>query len=318
MQEGIEIVGVGEILLDVFSDGTETLGGAPLNVALQCDQLLKAAGVGRGIIVSALGKDARGEIIRSTLKARGLSTEFIAENALPTGTAHVSVAKEEAGFVISQNVAWDHIQSTEATNELAARCQAVTFGSLAQRSESRGAIRSFVAQVDGIRLYDVNLRKNTGSGLPGYTAETITQSCQLASIVKMNLAEIHELGSLLGFVSGSDDALPWTVMEEFLKNFALSGVIVTRGGEGALYYGTEGRVQVPGSSLRLSEVHPVGSGDAFTAGVLFGLSQGWRIEKSLHLASRMGEWVAQHVAATVDLSEEITAFVRNETLTSRS
>ena len=53
-------VGIGEALYDVFEDGTETLGGAPLNFAVHAHQLASQLGVGSGIIVSCINSDRRG------------------------------------------------------------------------------------------------------------------------------------------------------------------------------------------------------------------------------------------------------------------
>jgi len=190
------IVGLGEILMDIFEDGTATLGGAPLNVAFHCHQLFAAAGGGTGTIVSAIGRDAWADHIENELVAAGLSTEYLQRSELSTRTAIVRVANGEAGFEITSDVAWDRLRATCATDVLAARCNGVAFGSLAQRSDvSRTMIRDFVGRVSGIRLYDVNLRRNATNGIPGYNEDIVASSCALANIVKMNLAELHELST---------------------------------------------------------------------------------------------------------------------------
>src|SRR5712692_2440491 len=74
-------VGIGEVLFDVFEDGLETLGGAPLNVAVHAHQLAAPLGAGRGIVVSCVGNDARGEEIRRGLRQRGMDPHFIAIDA---------------------------------------------------------------------------------------------------------------------------------------------------------------------------------------------------------------------------------------------
>jgi hypothetical protein len=54
-------VGIGEVLYDVFEDGTETLGGAPLNFAVHVHQLARQLGIGQGIVVSSINSDQRGD-----------------------------------------------------------------------------------------------------------------------------------------------------------------------------------------------------------------------------------------------------------------
>ena len=50
-ENGLTVVGIGEALFDCFPEGA-LLGGAPVNLALHADQLLRQVG-GRGVVVSA-------------------------------------------------------------------------------------------------------------------------------------------------------------------------------------------------------------------------------------------------------------------------
>jgi hypothetical protein len=48
------VVGIGEILMDVFENGEATLGGAPFNVAFHVHQLLNALSLGEAVVLSAV------------------------------------------------------------------------------------------------------------------------------------------------------------------------------------------------------------------------------------------------------------------------
>ena len=69
----LQFVGLGEVLFDVFEDGASTLGGAPLNVAVNAHQLASALGLGEGIVASRIGQDAAGSQICEALRERGMS-----------------------------------------------------------------------------------------------------------------------------------------------------------------------------------------------------------------------------------------------------
>ena len=56
----LTFVGIGEVLYDIFEDGTESLGGAPLNFAVHVHQLASRLGIGYGTIVSCISSDQRG------------------------------------------------------------------------------------------------------------------------------------------------------------------------------------------------------------------------------------------------------------------
>jgi fructokinase len=308
MQE-ICIVGLGETLVDIPLAGEPTVGGAPFNVAYHAHQLLQFAGVGAGRVVGAIADDHWGELILTSCREVGLDAGHLqVRPGDRTGTAKVLVSNGEAGFEITQDVAWDRIQADEKTSSLATRCSAVAFGSLAQRSPmSRQTIQEFVAKVHGIKLFDVNLRRNSGAGLPGYTAEIIAKSCALANIVKANEHEWPELATLLGFELHSCDNEER--LREFshrlLSDFALQGVVITRGAQGARFFGAEESIQLSDAPSKAHPIHPVGAGDAFSAGFLFGLVTGRRIGQALTLAERLAALVVQHPSATPRLRPEL-------------
>jgi fructokinase len=309
MRQQLKFVGIGEALIDVFEDGAASLGGAPLNVAVHAHHLLAPLKLGRGIVVSAVGDDKWGAHARSVLAENEMTRDYVAHNDHPTGTASVFVRNGEPGFEITQNVAWDYLPPTDATDALAEQCDAVCFGSLAQRSEpSREMIRAFLAHARRAwRLYDVNLRRSTLSGLRGYSREIVERSCRLCSAMKANEHEMSELGEMFGVNdagASAEDAL-WARMEFFLKEFDLEALVVTRAERGVLGLTRDEKITMPPTPATNEEIHAVGAGDAFSAGILFGQSQGWPWRTTLGLSAKMGTWVTRHISAIPQLSPEI-------------
>jgi len=308
------VVGIGEVLMDIFESGEATAGGAPFNVTFHLHQLLTALSMGEAVFLSAVGHDRWGSHIRSVVAAAGMSTDYLAEVDRATGTALVFVREGGAGFEIQPDVAWDFIRLSDRARALANRCDAVVFGSLAQRSEvSRQSIQHFVSQVNGHRLYDVNLRRNTTDGVAGYNAEIIANSLRLATVVKMNDLELEEVGLMLGFASESRDPEERILlsMERLRKEFSLHAVAVTRGPKGALLAADGNQLNLPDSGLDQALVHPVGAGDSFAAGMLFGIMQGWTPEDSLELANILSSCVVLHVSATPPLPGSVLSEVRD-------
>lgn len=64
-------------------------------------------------------------------------------------------------------------------------------------------------------------------------------------------------------------------------------MIVTLGAEGSLIYTAERCISIP-AAPPLAVVDPTGCGDAYRAGLLYGIGQGWAWEKTGRLASLMG------------------------------
>jgi fructokinase len=311
----IFFVGIGEVLFDVFEDGTETLGGAPLNVAVHAHQLAGQLDIGHGIIVSSVGTDQRGYKILDALRQLGMSTRYIGRDSChSTGLVSVFMRNGEPGYQIEAGAAWDFITDTPAFEGLAGRCSAVCFGSLAQRSVvSRGTIRSFLKNApQAVRLYDVNLRQNKLTGEAGYSPEIVEYSCRAATLIKANQSELFAILDLLGIACPADPTLDGIRygMKVLLARFPGRAIVVTRGAEGTLVLDRNGAFDQSVPAITEGLPHPVGAGDACSAGILFGITLGWDLHATMELANRMGADVAAHASATPPLSDLTLNFAR--------
>src|SRR5437588_551253 len=216
-------VGIGELLWDLLPTGKQ-LGGAPANFAYITSLLGD-----NGIPASRLGQDDLGNQALRRLAKLGLCTEFIQRDAQhPTGTVKVDV--DPAGqprFEICESAAWDFLECTPSWQELATRADAVCFGSLAQRSaRSRSAIRSFLQSTrpDAVRVFDVNLRQDF------YSAEVLSASMKLATIVKLNHEELPRIMRLFEL----DHSSQQRSAQHLAALYGLELVCVTRGSAGSL------------------------------------------------------------------------------------
>lgn len=309
----VKFVGLGEVLFDVFEDGTATLGGAPLNVAVHVHQLASALGVGEGFVVSRVGNDSWGKKICDSLLERGMSTRYIQTDPVHgTGTVSVFMCDGEPGYQIERDAAWDFIEADPALDELAASCDAVCFGSLAQRSaKSRQTVRAFLESAKhSVRLYDVNLRRNTVTQEPGYSAQILERGCEIATIVKVNSAELVEISALFGIETSAveEDEIVPELANGLMSRFAIPSLIVTRGAKGTALYTEQGEFRGRVPLVTLEDVHPVGAGDACTAGILFGSVLGFSPDAAVDLGNRMGAWVASYRTATPKLSNDMAKF----------
>jgi fructokinase len=313
----LAFVGIGEVLYDIFEDGTETLGGAPLNFAVHVHQLASRLGVGQGIIVSCINSDQRGDKILDSLRQIGMETRYIDKDYKhPTGSVSVFMKNGEPGYQIEAGAAWDYLTGKPELKDLAGRCDAVCFGSLAQRSAvSRETIRNFLRNApQAIRLYDVNLRRNTLTGEAGYSQEVVAYCCRMATIIKANQPELFAILNLLGIACPVDRNSKGTRsgMEALLTQFPAQAVVVTRGAEGTMVLSRNGEFDLSTPVTAEGTAHPVGAGDACSAGIVFGLTLGWDIPTTMELANRMGADVASHPSATPPLSDGTLNFVHEQ------
>jgi fructokinase len=278
------VVGLGEILWDLLPSGRQ-LGGAPANFAYSSHLLGN-----RGIVASRIGRDQLGEEIRATLERAGLSHQFLqSDDSQPTGTVRVQLdSSGQPKFEISQPVAWDYLEWTEDWKELANSADAVCFGSLAQRCpKARKTIFDFLsaARAETLRICDVNLRQKF------YSAEIIRESFRLGNAVKLNHEEVPQVKHLLEMSDGSD----LLFCRSLIRQFELRWVCVTRGANGSLLCSPGETHEHTGYRVKVKDT--IGSGDAFTAGLVCEYLRRRPLAQMNETANRMGAWVASHSGA---------------------
>lgn len=274
------IVGIGEILWDMLPSG-KALGGAPANFAYHAGRLGE-----EGWAVSAVGDDALGREILELVASKGLHS-MIAVTDKPTGTVQVELDDRGVpAYSIMENVAWDNIPFTPEMEELAKRADAVCFGSLVQRMNSRSSVMRFIRAMrpDALKVFDINLRQHY------YSCEVIVESLMLADILKINDEEIRIVAGMLGL---SDDAV--TACRELIGNFGLKLVILTLGPDGSEVITADG--VIPQGVEDVEIVDTVGAGDSFTAAFTVAYLRGDTLAEAQRLASATASYVCSRKGA---------------------
>ena len=278
------VVGLGEVLWDLLPRGA-CLGGAPANFAyittLMGDQ---------GIVASRVGGDSRGIDALRRMEELGLDIDHVqTDRDHPTGTVKVQVdGNGQPKFDICEGVAWDFLDWTLDWQRLAGKADAVCFGSLAQRSPaSRATIRKFLAATPAttLKVFDVNLRQSY------YSAEVLAESMKLADIVKLNDDELPKVMAL-GKLAHKDELAS---ARKLIEQYRLRVVCITRGGRGSLL--VDGKSSSEHRGFRVHVADTVGSGDAFTAGLVHEYLHGGSLDLMNEVANLVGAWVASEVGA---------------------
>ena len=293
------VVGIGELLWDMFPTGKE-LGGAPANFAYHVSAL-----GGEGLIVSCVGFDHLGDEILERLGTLSLDCKYVTSDLEhPTGTSSVKVGAEgNPSFTIQENVAWDFIPKSQQLMELSKGINAVTFGTLAQRSEvSRATIRAFIRIIPSsvLCIFDINLRQAF------YSREVIEWSLEACNVLKLNKEELQVLARLL---SMEGDELQ--LLCELSGRFNLKLIALTKGTRGSLLYSQE-QVYVH-DGYKTEVVDTVGSGDAFTAALALGMLSDSDLRTINDYANRVASFVCSKRGATPPLPDDlkITRWLNN-------
>ena len=287
------VVGLGEVLWDVFPDGPR-FGGAPANFACI------AAGLAKGrfevAMVSAVGMDELGQLAITALVEHQVNVASVAQIHTPTGQVHVQLDEQgHATYEFAADTAWDGLEWSSKLEKLAHCTDVVCFGTLGQRSDiSLRTIRRFVlaTRPTSLRILDINLRP------PFVSDAVILDSLRLANILKLNDEELSVLARLTG-LTGS----PADLLRRLADKFAFQVVALTRGANGAILIRGDEISEHPGVATHV--VDTVGAGDAFTAALALGLLDGRDLESINRTACAVAAFVCSQSGATPSLSDHL-------------
>ena len=294
---------MGELLWDMLPGGAQ-LGGAPANYSVMAARLGNEA-----MILSRIGRDALGQQTLDALTRYPVNASLVQRDGEhETGRVTVELADGQPSYVIHAPAAWDFLEQTPQWTEAARAADAICFGTLAQRNAvSRATIQTLAqsAAKQCERIFDVNLRE------PFYTAELLGASLRLASVVKMNDAEVPRVTELLG-VRVADSAEPLcAAAEAILQAYPeLRLVAITCGGEGSLLVSRTEWHRHPGVPTQVRDT--IGAGDAFTAAMTHYLLRQAPLSVLNEAGNRWGSYIASQAGAMPPISAETIAQLRSE------
>ena len=292
------IVGIGELLWDIYPDGRKVAGGAPFNFAFHCHQLGHEA-----VIVSRVGDDDLGRELRERVREMGLSDEYIqTDYKHPTGTVRVRLDTEGVpSYTITKSVAWDYMEWDSPLAKLVLQCRAICYGSLAQRRErTRRTVRRFLYESYQstervLKVYDLNLR------VPHCATDWLQGTMAFCDWLKLNETERESLRRLFPYghrdFADHGEHMPleaWYFRKPDAN--APRAILVTCGEAGVEVMTRDGVQREPGVPAKV--IDTVGAGDAFTAAMVCLHLEGKPLRECARFANHYAARVCEHMGAT--------------------
>ncbi|HUS46037.1 MAG TPA: carbohydrate kinase [Phycisphaerae bacterium] len=280
----MNVVVIGEVLWDLFDDA-QHIGGAPFNFAVHTSRL------GYDVsFISAVGDDDLGRATLEKVQELGLNTRYIRTTTeAPTGRVRVRLESGQPRFTIERPAAYDFPSLSEEDFRAIniAKPKWIYYGTLAQMSgPARNVTQRLTADNPQAKtFYDINLRPDS------YTVPLVRELLAGASFLKINEDEVAAVLEMFDETAG-------TLLEFcriYAERFGWRGVCITRAARGCALW-LDGRyVESPGCRVTVADT--VGAGDAFAAGLLHSLQQGWTAERTADFANRLGAVVASRPGA---------------------
>ncbi|MGC6431024.1 MAG: carbohydrate kinase family protein [Jejuia sp.] len=284
-----KVVCFGEVLWDIFPDGSKKIGGAPLNVALR----LNAFG-NEVAMISAIGNDENGQKLLGYLNSNGLNTSCIQKKeAYSTGEVTVLLnSKGSATYKIEHPRAWDKIELLGKLRSVVAQADALVFGSLIARdSVSRETLYALI-KLANYSIFDVNLRP------PNYSKDILVDLMHKADFIKFNDEELYEIASCLNTeYRGLEQNLMFIA-----KKTKTNHICVTKGEHGAVLLYKDKLYYNSGYQIKVKDT--VGAGDSFLGTLVSQLLIDENPQKAIDIACAVGAMVAESEGANPKISIE--------------
>ena len=284
------IVVNGEALMDVFDAGATTagqaldarVGGSPFNVAIGLARLAQPVA-----FFGAIGAGFLGERLVRALRDEGVQTGAVLRVAAPTTLGMVGLdAHGVADYAFYGGSAAAERQLQLADLVYAPPAAAYHFGSYAMVAEPVGStLRELARRVapQALVAYDVNVRLRVEPDISRWHA-VLGEMLAHTHLLKMSDEDFGLLfPGRTPKCDGEAQAADWMAR-------GVHGVVITRGGEGALAWTRHGRIDVPPVPTRL--VDTVGAGDSFQAALL------------AQLAPRLGRGATRCAQALESLAQQ--------------
>jgi sugar/nucleoside kinase (ribokinase family) len=257
-------------------------GGPTTNTAVALSRL-----GARVVLASAVGADERGQLIRRGLEAAGIDTRWITEKPEQVTTL--------ATVIVSRNPL--------------DRTIFVETGAQLVRGDQLDVAGLFGGDVLVLDVADVSLRRFL-LDLPAHTVPTTRLLGPLTYLAHKSLTDAFDLALRHDvIVSNEPDLLDvtgtWTLsdataaVQHRMRGENLRAALITRGGEGCRVVTEMQSLNIPAFSVEV--VDPTGAGDAFVAGVAWGMAQRWPWPEVGRFANAVGALACCSLGAQASL-----------------
>jgi adenosine kinase len=235
-------------------------GGCAGNIAYT----LKALG-GEPRVMAALGAD--GDVYLQRMRDQGIDTRHVITRA-DSYTAQATIITDQDNNQITAF----HPGAMQHAHEVVVPADATDLKVAIIGPDGREAM---LGRADQLARAGVPFVFDPGQGLPMFDGAELRHFVSRATWVTVNDYEARMLCERMG----TDLAT--------LSRSPLRAVIVTLGAEGCDLW-VQGRATRVSGVKATAVVDPTGCGDAFRGALLYGLEQGWELERCVALGNRMG------------------------------
>lgn len=260
---------------------TKYVGGSPANITIGMSRLgMKTAFIGK------IANDQMGRFIHRYLENNGIDTSNVVtdDTGAVTGLAFTEIKSPADCSILMyrDHVADLKLKSREVQEQLIADSRVLLIsGTALAQSPSREAVfqaLTYARRHGVVIVFDLDYRPYTWTS-PEETAVYYNLAAEKCDII---LGTREEFDMMETFDHNPKHSDSLTAQKWF--DFTAKIVVIKHGKQGSIAYTREG-LSHRAASYPAQVVKTFGAGDSYAAGFLYGLMQGWSIERSMGYGS---------------------------------
>lgn len=260
---------------------TKYVGGSPANITIGMARLgLKTAFIGK------IANDQMGRFIEGYLQGEGIDTSNVVvdDTGAVTGLAFTEIkSPSECSILMYRDNAADLLlKPEEVSGEIIAQAKLLLIsGTALAQSPSREAVfqaLDYAKKYGAIIAFDLDYRPYTWKS----AEETAVYYNLAAEKCDILIGTREEFNQMEMFDSNVEHDDRITASKWF--NYRAKIAIIKHGKEGSIAYTKDGS-EHRAKSYPAKVVKTFGAGDSYAAGFLYGIMQGWTLEKSMEFGS---------------------------------
>jgi len=288
----LDFVAIGRLCIDLNANEinrpmeetmtfTKYVGGSPANITIGMSRLgLQTAFIGK------IANDQMGRFIADYLRRNNIDTTNVVTDltGAVTGLAFTEIKSPTDCSILMyrDNVADLLLSPTEVNEELIAQAKVLLIsGTALAKSPSREAVfqaLQYAKKHGAVIAFDLDYRPYTWTS-PEETAVYYNLAAEKCDII---LGTREEFDMMERFEHNPTHSDQITAAKWF--DYSAKIVIIKHGKEGSIAYTQDGTGH-RAKSFPAKVVKTFGAGDSYAAGFLYGVMQGWTLEKSMEFGS---------------------------------
>jgi 5-dehydro-2-deoxygluconokinase len=267
--------------MEQTSKFTKYVGGSPANITIGMARLGK-----KTAFIGKIANDQMGRFIHDYLTRNGIDTSNVVtdKTGAVTGLAFTEIkSPTDCSILMYRDNAADlKLEAGEVQEELIARTKALLIsGTALAKSPSREAVfqaLQYAKKHGVVIIFDLDYRPYTWTS-PEETAVYYNLAAEKCDII---IGTREEFDMMERFEHNPDRSDRVTASKWF--NHSAHIVIIKHGKDGSIAYTKDG-AEHRAKTFPAKVVKTFGAGDSYAAGFLYGIMEGWTLEKSMEFGS---------------------------------